>query len=119
MECQLLKAFKERHEKGRAVCALWLKLKGRKIAQEVYVENDFKASRGWMFNFVTLNNLSFRRKSNNKKDCVYSKLGAIARFHDLLRCSLDQVPLPFVVSLKSTYEEKGATRVWIRQNSAG
>ena len=31
----------------------------------------------------------------------------------------DQVPLPFVVSLSDTYEEKGKKEIWIRQNQAG
>ena len=142
MERLLLTAFKERRNEGRAVSALWLKMKGREIVQQVYGETDFKASRGWMFNFIKRNNLSFRRKTNNKKEYVETKLGAIARFHDLLRClllipgminsicpkwgrfpphcrySLDELPLPFVVDLKSTYKEKGKTHVWIRQNSA-
>ena len=41
-----------------------------------------------MFNFIKRNNLSFRRKTNNKKESVETKLGAIAWFHDLLRCLL-------------------------------
>jgi len=83
MERLLLTAFKERRNEGRAVSALWLKMKGREIVQQVYGETDFKASRGWMFNFIKRNNLSFRRKTNNKKESVETKLGAFARFHDL------------------------------------
>ena len=46
MERLLLTAFKERRNEGRAVCALWVKTKGREIMQQVYEETDFKASRG-------------------------------------------------------------------------
>ena len=46
MERLLLTAFKERRNEGRAVSALWLKMKGREIVQQVYGETDFKASRG-------------------------------------------------------------------------
>ena len=41
-----------------------------------------------MFNFIKRNNLSFQRKTNNKKESVETKLGAIARFHDRWRCLL-------------------------------
>ena len=41
------------------------------------------------------------------------------RFHRNNRYNKDQVPLPFVVSLSDTYEEKGTKEVWIKQNQAG
>ena len=63
MERLLLTAFKERRNEGLVVSALWLKMKGREIVQQVYRETDFKASRGWMLNFIKRNNLSFRRKN--------------------------------------------------------
>ena len=41
------------------------------------------------------------------------------RFPPHTRCNCDQVPLPFVVDMKGTYETKGATTVWVNQNAPG
>ena len=76
-----------------------------------------------------------------KKQSANDKIESIAWFHNLVRCLLfipgqhvdpkwgrfpphqgynvGQVPLPFVVDFKQTYEKRGAKRVWVRQNSAG
>ncbi|CAM9248088.1 unnamed protein product, partial [Heterosigma akashiwo] len=107
---------------------------------------SFKASEGWFRKFVVRFNLSKRRKTNVKKESAeqrrpkieawhkkfrmflksptpegktrapaeeYAKWG---RFQPHLRWNVDQVPLPFVTEMDSTYEEKGADRVWIRMN---
>jgi DDE superfamily endonuclease len=89
--------------------------------------------------------LVLRRKTNSKKVCAGDKVIHIQAFHDRLRhllrgipeCfnididskwgvytpnrryNLDQVPLPFVVDLKTTIEEVGVQAVRIAQNQPG
>ena len=81
-----------------------------------------------------------KKKTNSKKASVEEKRPIIANFHAKLRLFLstgqnphpkwgrflpknrwnvDQVPLPFSCQPSETYEQKGADRVWVKQNQAG
>ena len=80
MERLLLTAFKERRNEGRAVCALWVKTKGREIAQQVYGVTDFKASRGGCSILSNGTIYHFEGKQTARRNILKIKLGAIARF---------------------------------------
>ncbi len=92
---------------------------------------DFKASNGWFWNFLRRKNIKFRARKSGKKKSTDENLPKIlqwygymrhkvltrytgdpegqhwttkfGRFPPKLRYNVDQVPLPFVVSMDSTY----------------
>ena len=139
IEQALVQKFKDQRKEGRRVSARWFKKTARKIATEQNVEG-FTGSKGWFCLFLRRYNLVLRKKTNSKRASVEEKRPIIANFHAKLRLFLstgqnphpkwgrflpknrwnvDQVPLPFSCQPSETYEQKGADRVWVKQNQAG
>ena len=146
MEKQLMEVFKERRKEGRKCSSYYMRKKAREIMEELSPNSDFKASDGWFRKFCIRFNLVNRRKTNVKKESAEERRPRIMAWHKTFRMFLksptpegytlasaadrakwgrfqphhrinfDQVPCPFALDLDSTYEEKGADRVWIRTN---
>ena len=144
MEDQLYEEFKDRRKEGRACSPTWFKMKALLLIQKLYPLREvvFKGSNGWFVRFCDRMSLVLRLKTNKKQHSAAARQPAVEDFHSALRLFLatnggrqkhpkwgrfkrtarynvDQVPMPFVIDLKSTYEEKGKDEVWIRQNQAG
>ena len=119
-------------------------MKALLLIQKLYPLREvvFKGSNGWFVRFCDRMSLVLRLKTNKKQHSAAARQPAVEDFHSSLRLFLatnggrqkdpkwgrfkrtarynvDQVPMPFVIDLKSTYEEKGKDEVWIRQNQAG
>ena len=103
-----------------------------------------RPTHGWVRRFVLRNKLVPRRKTNTKSKPLTDRLIMIqnhlrrlrgeflspcaglplqcpryGRFRLQNRFNVDQVPLPFVVSMNTTWEEKGTHRVWIKHTGSG
>ena len=108
---------------------------------------DFKASNGWFWNFLKRKNIKFRARKSGKKKSTDENLPKIqewysymrhkvltvhvgdpegqpwsskwGRFPPELRYNVDQVPLPFVVSMDNTYTTADDTDVQIAGTGKG
>ena len=136
MEKQLFAEFQSRRTRGHRVTERWLCVRAR-----VIVGGTFRASHGWRIRFAKRYNITPRRKTNTKKLSAETRLPQLRHWHTELvrdviskgqsvdpkrgrfrpeqRYNADQIPLPFCVDLKKTFEEKGAKRVWVRQPGEG
>ena len=142
MEEELYQAFKVRRSEGRICSVHWFKNKSKYFMDKLYPGVKFGASTGWFLNFCNRHDLVLRKKTNKKRVSPEEKLHLIETFHENLRKFLatsnalnknskwgrfppetryncDQIPLPFVVDMKRTYEKKGVKEVWINQNAPG
>ena len=107
--------------------------------------SKFKGSDNWFQRFKKRHNISFRQRSNKKKDSAYDGRETIQRFHRNLReavksrrrrnnsalhpkygrwlpenrHNIDQVPLRFVIDQDKTYDITGTKQVWVSQPSTG
>ena len=140
--------FKLRREKGCKVSKLWIKKKMKAKIEMYYGEeaaSKFKGSDNWFQRFKKRHNISFRRRSNKKKDSAYDGRETVQRFLRNLReavksrrrrnnsalhpkygrwlpenrYNIDQVPLPFVIDQDKTYDITGTKQVWVSQPSTG
>lgn len=142
MDEKLYEEYKKRRAEGRRCSANWFRFKAKMLVKSLYPGASFSASNGWFMKFLRRHNLVLRKRTNKKRRSAKEREGDISNFHINLRVLLgsnggavkdpkwgrfppknrynfDQVPLPFVIDLDDTYEERGADRVWIRQNAAG
>ena len=102
--------------------------------QQRFVTNG--PTHGWTRRFVARHGLAPRKKKNSKSKPLSERLIPIQNYLRTMRekvlpartgetdfypygrypldarFNVDQVPLPFVVGFQSTWEEKGANRVW-------
>lgn len=140
--------FKLRRAKGCKVSKLWLKKKMKSKIEECYGKEEackFKGSGNWFQRFKKRHGISFRRRTNKKKDAADEGRETIQKFHRDLReavksrrrrvnstqdvkygrwtpqnrYNIDQVPLPFVVEQDKTYDVTGNKQVWVSQPSSG
>ncbi|KAK3731080.1 hypothetical protein QZH41_007971 [Actinostola sp. cb2023] len=140
--------FKLRRAKGCKVSKLWLKKKMKSKIEECYGKEEackFKGSGNWFQRFKKRHGISFRRRTNKKKDAADEGRERIQKFHRDLReavksrrrrvnstqdvkyerwtpqnrYNIDQVPLPFVVEQDKTYDVTGNKQVWVSQPSSG
>jgi len=140
--------FKLRRAKGCKVSKLWIKKKMKAKIEACYgkeAADKFKASDNWFQRFKTRHKISFRRRSNKKKNYADNTRETIQRFHQNLRkavkskrrrngsatdakygrwlprnrYNIDQVPLPFVIDQNKTYGFTGNKQVWVSQPSSG
>ena len=107
--------------------------------------SKFKGSGNWFQRFKKRHGISFRRRTNKKKDAADDGRQTIQKFHlDLReavksrrrrfnaaqdvkygrwtpknRYNIDQVPLPFVIDQDKTYDVTGNKHVWVSQPSSG
>lgn len=127
---------------------LWIKKKMKAKIEMCYgkeAASKFKGSDNWFQRFKKRLNISFRRRSNKKKDSAYDGRETIQTFHRNLReavksrrqrnnltlhpkygrwfsenrYNIDQVPLPFVIDQDKTYDITGTKQVWVSQPSTG
>ena len=140
--------FKLRRAKGCKVSKLWLKKKMKSYIEEFYGKEEaskFKGSQNWFQRFKKRHGISFRRRTNKKKQAADDGRQTIQKFHRDLReavksrrrrlnstldvkygrwtpknrYNIDQVPLPFVVDREKTYDVTGNKQVWVSQPSSG
>ena len=140
--------FKLRRAKGCKVSKLWLKKKMKSCVEECYGKEEaskFKRSQNWFQRFKKRHGISFRRRTNKKKQAADDGRQTIQKFHRDLReavksrrrrlnstldvkygrwtpknrHNIDQVPLPFVVDREKTYDVTGNKQVWVSQPSSG
>ena len=140
--------FKLRRAKGCKVSKLWLKKKMKSKIEECYGKEEatrFKGSDNWFYRFKKRHGISFRRRTNKKKEAADDGRQTIQKFHRDLReavksrrrradstqdakygrwapqnrYNIDQVPLPFVVDRDKTYDVRGSKQVWVSQPSSG
>ena len=141
--------FKERRQKGAKVSKLWFCQKMKTKVKEIYgaeKASSFKASQNWFQRFKKRYHISWRKRTNKKKESNEDCLPSIQHFHRSLlktlktkrrrdskakidpkwgrwlpknRYNVDQVPLPFINDQDKTYEIKGADQVWVSQPSSG
>ena len=140
--------FKLRRAKGCKVSKLWLKKNMKSCVEECYGKEEaskFKGSQNWFQRFKKRHGISFRRRTNNKKQAADDGRQTIQKFHRDLReavksrrrrlnstldvkygrwtpknrYNIDQVPLPFVVDQEKTYDVTGNKQVWVSQPSSG
>ena len=76
METKLYASFKEMRAKGRKISSNWLMIQGKRIFQEMKRNNlnlwrnqDFKCSYGWMRLFIKSKNIKFRNSKCGKENC--------------------------------------------------
>lgn len=127
---------------------LWIKKKMKAKIEMCYGEEAavaFKGSDNWFQRFKKRHNISFRRRSNKKKDSADDGRATIQRIHRNVReavrsrrrrnnsaldpkygrwlpenrYNIDQVPLPFVIEQDKTYDIRGTKQVWVSQPSTG
>lgn len=127
---------------------LWLKKKMKSCVEECYgkeAASKFKGSQNWFQRFKKRHGISFRRRTNKKKQAAGDGRHTIQKFHRDLReavksrrrrlnstldvkygrwtpknrYNIDQVPLPFVVDREKTYDVTGNKQVWVSQPSSG
>lgn len=106
----------------------------------------FRASPGWRIRFAARNKMAIRKKSNSRSQSVEFRLPSLRAYHlatrkmlivedvaqrkpqyslkwgrfpDNARMNVDQVPLAFVSDMSTTWDVKGASRVWISQPGGG
>mgnify|MGYP001798628250 CR=1 FL=1 len=140
--------FKLRKAKGCKVPKRWLKNKVKSYIEECYGKEEaskFKGSQNWFQRFKIRHGISFRRRTNKKKQAADDGRQTIQKFHRGLkeavksrrrrlhstqdvkygrwtpknRYNIDQVPLPFVVDQEKTYDVTGNKQVWVSQSSSG
>ena len=140
--------FKLRRAKGCKVSKLWLKKKMKSYIEEFYGKekaSKFKGSQNWFQRFKKRHGISFRRRTNKKKQAADDGRQTIQKSHRDLReavksrrrrlhstqdvkygrwtpknrYNIDQVPLPFVVDQEKTYDVTGNKQVWVSQPSSG
>ena len=105
-----------------------------------------RPTHGWVRKFVARHGLVPRRKTNTKSKPLQMRLlliqnhlrrlrlevltpragsatpmqcGTFGRFRLENRFNVDQVPLPFIVAMKSTWEHAGQDRVWLKHYGNG
>ena len=139
--------FKLRRAKESKVSKLWLQKKMKSNIEECYGKEEassFKRSGNWFQKFKKRHGISFRRRTNKKKEAADDGRQTIHKFHRDLReavksrrrrfnsaqdvtygrwtpknrCKIDQVPLPFAVDQDKTYDVKGNNQVWVAQPSS-
>ena len=107
--------------------------------------SKFKGSQNWSQRFKKRHGISFRRRTNKKKQAADDGRQTIQKSHRDLReavksrrrrlhstqdvkygrwtpknrYNIDQVPLPFVVDQEKTYDVTGNKQVWVSQPSSG
>ena len=122
----------------------WLAVRMKQLVRSQYGNepaDKFRASYGWLGRFASRYNLSLRRANNHKHQSVEVRLPKIKRWHARFRrrlkacnpetlhpkwgrwlprdrLSIDQVPCNLREGGKCTYDEKGATRIWLAGTKA-
>ena len=139
----LYKQFLEARKNGKKVYFLWFWIKGKKIAEEISAPMFTKSA---VQVFIKRYNLKVRRVQRKKqiaKNCYYKLLQQWhlklresviksnstdenfdkkwGRFKPHQRTNVDQVPLPFALDKKTTYEKpmNRDEKVWISLPGAG
>ena len=80
--------FKLRGAKGCKVSKLWLKKKVKSCVEECYGKDEaskFKGSQNWFQRFKKRHGISFRRRTNKKKQAADDGRQTIQKFHRDLR----------------------------------
>ena len=130
------------------VSELWLKKKMKSKIEECYGKEEaskFKGIGNWFQRFKKRHGISFRRRTNKKKNAADDRRQTIQKFHlDLRedvkstrkrfnaaqdvkygrwtpknRYNIDQVPIPFVIDQYKTYDVTGNKQVWVSQPFSG
>ena len=137
MEHELHKLYRGHRAKGLRVNNRWCVINMRKLIRTHLGDepaDKFKGSYGWLWRFARRFGVSLRRINNHKHQHVSVRLPRIKRWHARLRrrlskghnldpvwgrwlpknrLSIDQVPCNLREGSKCTYEDKGASRVWL------
>ena len=143
-EAELYAQFKVRRSKGLRVLERWLVINMRKLIRKYYgdeMADKFKGSYGWVGKYAARHDISLRRRTNHKNTSVEERLPIIKRWHARLRrrlktgpnqnlhpkwgrwlpwnrLNIDQVPCNLREGSTSTYNEKGADRIWLAGTKA-
>ena len=141
-EAETHAGYRAKRIRGERVPGQWLRVTMKRNVREFYGDDaaaGFKASKLWLLHFARRFGISLRRKSNAKAEPVEVRLPKIKRWHARLRRRLkrgravdpvygrwlprnrlshDQVGINLRNGLQSTYDEKGAKRVWMAGSPA-
>ena len=117
----------------------WLRNKAKQIFEELHPDETFQLSISWFTGFKTRSHISLRRGTNTCQRQPADKKAAIQGFHRAIRseaksgdfigplgklelrkiANVDQTPLPFTFTDGTTYEDTGASTVWVRGGASG
>jgi hypothetical protein len=119
----------KRNVDGFAADGYWLRSEMTKIVEEMKPAgwDKFVCSRGWLFNWVNRYNLSSQAKTDKKSNSTLARLPLLMEFFDKIRFAqrmgprvcdhgffhpcciwnVDQIPMPFSLNPKRSYNTKG------------
>ena len=114
----------------------WFRTKAKQIFEELYPDETFQFSNSWFTGFKTRSHISLRCGTNTCQRQPADKKTAIQGFHRAIRseaeggdllgkfelrkiANVDQTPLPFTFTDGTTYEDTGASTVWVRGGASG
>ena len=139
VEVETHKHYRDRRKRGERVSGQWLRVTMKRLVRKLCGDaaaDSFKASKWWLRSFARRFGISLRRKSNSRAESVLVRLPKIKRWHARLRrrlrrgpaeqldpkwgrwlprnrLAVDQVPCNLRAGDVRTYEDTGATRVWL------
>ena len=136
----LYREYKGLHQCGLKVKGWWFKTRGEQLLQSMSSQrSEFKFSDSWFDGFKRRYKLSLRRPTHRAQVVPLSKAELVQSFHRTIRkeakigvqlgtlgrfilncvANVDQIPLPFTFTNRSTYESKGASTVWVQGGNSG
>ena len=139
VEERLYREYRGLRRKGLKVKGWWFRTRAKAILQELYPDETFQFSNSWFTGFKTRSRISLRRGTNTCQKQPADKRIAIQSFHRAIRneaqngdfvgplgkfelsqiANVDQTPLPFTFTDGTTYDDTGASTVWVRGGASG
>ena len=139
VEERLYSEYRALRKKGLKVKGWWFRTKAKQIFEELHPDETFQFSNTWFTGFKTRSRISQCRGTNTCQKEPADKKEAIRGFHRAIRneaksgdsvgqigkfelkqiANVDQTPLPFTFTGGTTYDDTGATTVWVRGGASG
>ena len=139
VEEKLRAEYRELRKKGLKVKGWWFRTRAKQIFKELHPDETFVFSNTWFAGFKTRSHIILRRSTNTCQRQPADKKSAIQGFHQAIRrearngesvgqlgkfklsqiTNVDQTPLPFTFTDGTTYDDTGASTVWVRGGSSG
>eukprot|EP00854_Cymbomonas_tetramitiformis_P014391 gene14391-17019_t len=91
LERALFLEFQKARKRGLRIGRKWLACKARALGMKLLPNRYFRASDGWLHNFLRRQKLSYRKKTNKKSRNTEERLPAIKRRHSRLRRRLQEI----------------------------
>lgn len=124
LETQLVKFIEERRSRGHAVSTEMAQMEALRLAREMNISREFRASRGWLQRFMARHGFSMRRRTTmcqRLPNAYEDKLLSYQRYviglrkeHNYLLSQVgnaDQTPVYFEMPMDTTLQKKGSKSV--------